>query len=79
MFFHIEKILKNIEKTFIQCFFTLNICFRYCFIQLAENSVPDKVIAEINKIKFGCGFLTAERKTIKDDDFTTPESIDPYT
>lgn len=52
---------------------------RYCFIQMAENVNIDEAIKELEQIKFGVGHLKVERKSLRDEDNTSPEEIDPYT
>ncbi|XP_003695726.1 reticulocyte-binding protein 2 isoform X1 [Apis florea] len=52
---------------------------RYCFIQMAENVDIDEAIKELEKIPFGIGHLTVERKSLRDEDNPMPEEIDPYT
>ncbi|XP_018404419.1 PREDICTED: glutamic acid-rich protein-like isoform X2 [Cyphomyrmex costatus] len=50
---------------------------RYCFIQMAEDVNIDEAIKELEKIKFGLGYLKVEKKMLRDED--NPEEIDPYT
>ncbi|XP_018343346.1 PREDICTED: protein PFC0760c-like isoform X2 [Trachymyrmex septentrionalis] len=50
---------------------------RYCFIQMAEDVNIDEAIKELEKIKFGLGYLKVEKKILRDED--NPEEIDPYT
>lgn len=52
---------------------------RYCFVTLKEDANVDKVMEDINKIKFGVGFLNAEKKAQKPEENATYENIDPYT
>ncbi|XP_011052082.1 PREDICTED: protein PFC0760c-like isoform X1 [Acromyrmex echinatior] len=50
---------------------------RYCSIQMAEDVNIDEAIKELEKIKFGVGYLKVEKKILRDED--NPEEIDPYT
>lgn len=43
-----------------------------------KDADVDKVIEDLNKIKFGMGHLKAERKVPKNYEPVTPESIDPF-
>ncbi|KAG8337460.1 hypothetical protein J6590_022495 [Homalodisca vitripennis] len=52
---------------------------RFCFAQLVDGANVDKVISDLEKIKFGVGKLKAERKLTKTEEPVTPEAIDPYT
>ncbi|KAK9498258.1 hypothetical protein O3M35_000011 [Rhynocoris fuscipes] len=42
-----------------QIFYIIYIC-RYCFVTLKNDSKAESVMSEINKIKFGVGFLQAD-------------------
>ncbi|XP_034942457.1 uncharacterized protein Pof [Chelonus insularis] len=52
---------------------------RYCFIQMAEDVNIDEAIKELEKIPFGVGHLKVEKKSLRDEDYPSPEEIDPYT
>lgn len=52
---------------------------RYCFVQLAPDVNTEKIIKILENIKFGSGYLSVERKSTKQEEEATPESIDPYT
>ncbi|XP_076269305.1 RNA binding domain-containing protein painting of fourth [Rhynchophorus ferrugineus] len=53
---------------------------RFCFVTLKDNANMDEVIKELNKIKFGYGYLTVEPKRDREDDVNIgPEDIDPLT
>jgi len=53
---------------------------RYCFIQMAEDVNIDEAIKELEKIKFGTGYLKVEKKAVRNEDVrnTKPEDINPY-
>lgn len=51
---------------------------RYCFIQMADDVNIDEAIRDLEKIKFGVGYLKVERKPLRDEDNPRPEEIDPY-
>lgn len=53
--------------------------YRYCFVQLAPEVNADKVIKMLENVKFGSGHLSVERKSTKQEEEASPESIDPYT
>ncbi|KYQ59288.1 Protein painting of fourth, partial [Trachymyrmex zeteki] len=75
----------DLDKNIVSKFHSdiLNIHFqnpcgsRYCFIQMAEDVNIDEAIKELEKIKFGLGYLKVEKKILRDED--NPEEIDPYT
>lgn len=51
---------------------------RFCFVTLKDSACMDQVIRELNKIKFGDGYLTAEPKKDREEDYNIgPEDIDP--
>lgn len=53
---------------------------RFCFVTLKESADPDTVIKELNKQKFGDGYITAEYKKDREEDQNVgPEDIDPLT
>lgn len=53
---------------------------RFCFVTLKESADPDMVIKELNKQKFGEGYITAEYKKDREEDQNVgPEDIDPLT
>ncbi|BES93439.1 RRM [Nesidiocoris tenuis] len=52
---------------------------RYCFVTLKPQADAEKVMEELNQIKFGCGYLKAERKVEKQDEHVKIEEIDPFT
>ncbi|KAE8750116.1 hypothetical protein FOCC_FOCC003240 [Frankliniella occidentalis] len=52
---------------------------RYCFVQLAPDVNTEKVIKVLENIKFGSGHLSVEKKSTKQEEEASPESIDPYT
>lgn len=55
-------------------------CFRYCFIQLSDDSDVEKVMCELSKIDFyNLGKIKVEEKCEKPEENVTPETIDPYT
>ncbi|KAL0117710.1 hypothetical protein PUN28_008842 [Cardiocondyla obscurior] len=53
---------------------------RYCFIQMAKSVNIDGAIKELEKIKFGTGYLKVEKKAVRNEDVrnTKPEDINPY-
>lgn len=53
---------------------------RYCFIQMAKNVNIDEAMKELEKIKFGTGYLKVEKKAVRNEDVrnTKPEDINPY-
>lgn len=51
---------------------------RYCFIQMADDVNIDEAIKDLEKIKFGVGYLKVERKPLQDEDNPMPEDINPY-
>ncbi|XP_039308714.1 uncharacterized protein LOC105196498 isoform X4 [Solenopsis invicta] len=53
---------------------------RYCFIQMAKSVNIDDAIKELEKIKFGTGYLKVEKKAVRNEDVrnTKPEDINPY-
>lgn len=52
---------------------------RYCFVQLAPDANTEKVIKMLENVKFGSGHLSVEKKSTKQEEEASPESIDPYT
>lgn len=53
---------------------------RFCFVTIGKDCDPETVIAQLNKIKFGEGYLTAEyKKDREDSQVIGPEDIDPFT
>lgn len=53
---------------------------RFCFVTLQDSADPDAVIKELNKQKFGQGYITAEYKRDREDDQNLgPNDIDPTT
>ncbi|XP_045470124.1 uncharacterized protein LOC123677569 isoform X2 [Harmonia axyridis] len=53
---------------------------RFCFVTLADGAEPNNVIEELNKIKFGLGYLSAEYKKDREEEQNVgPEDIDPLT
>lgn len=54
-------------------------CVRYCFVQLAPDANTEKVIKMLENVKFGSGHLSVEKKSTKQEEEASPESIDPYT
>ncbi|KAH1013523.1 uncharacterized protein LOC109537512 isoform X2 [Dendroctonus ponderosae] len=53
---------------------------RYCFVTLNNWACMDEVITDLQKIKFGNGYLIAEKKVNKEEDSVKgPEDIDPLT
>lgn len=52
---------------------------RYCFVTLKDDADVEKVMEDINKVKFGTGHLTAERKAQKPEENSGYENIDPFT
>lgn len=59
--------------------YSLLLFYRYCFVTLNDDSNVDKVMEDINKIPFGVGFLSAERKVQKPEENAGYENIDPFT
>lgn len=52
---------------------------RYCFVTIKDEADVEKVMEDINKIKFGVGCLNAEKKVQKPEENATYENIDPFT
>lgn len=72
----VSKFNRNIENVHFQQPSTA----RFCFVTLKKDADADNVISELNKIKFGEGFLTAEyKKDREEEQVVSPEDIDPFT
>ncbi|KAK9888396.1 hypothetical protein WA026_000647 [Henosepilachna vigintioctopunctata] len=53
---------------------------RFCFVTLVDGADPNAVIEELNKIKFGLGYLSAEyKKDREEEQIVGREDIDPLT
>lgn len=48
-------------------------------MQLAPDVNVEKTIKILENIKFGSGHLSVEKKSTKQEEEASPESIDPYT
>ncbi|XP_066147380.1 uncharacterized protein Pof isoform X1 [Euwallacea fornicatus] len=72
----VSKLHPLIERVYFQQAYTP----RFCFVSLSDASRIKETMEDLNKTKFGYGFLTAEPKTSKDDQSAEgPEDIDPKT